>query len=32
MAENLILVPQAEWDIAQAYAWYQERQPGLGEE
>jgi len=32
MVENLILVPRAEWDVAQGYAWYQERQPGLGEE
>ena len=32
MVEKLILLPRAEEDIAEAYAWYQERQPGLGEE
>ena len=32
MIENLVLLPQAEQDIAEAYAWYEERQRGLGEE
>jgi len=32
MIENLVLLPKAERDIAEAYAWYEERQRGLGEE
>ena len=32
MTENLVLLPEAEQDIAEAYAWYEERQRGLGEE
>ena len=32
MAVELILAPEAELDIAEAYAWYEGRRPGLGEE
>ena len=32
MAKNLILLPEAEQDITEAYYWYQERELGLGEE
>ncbi len=30
--ENLIILPEAEQDAAQAYTWYEEKEPGLGEE
>jgi hypothetical protein len=32
MAVELIFAPEAEQDIAEAYAWYEGRRPGLGEE
>ncbi|MFH1114604.1 MAG: type II toxin-antitoxin system RelE/ParE family toxin [Pseudomonadota bacterium] len=32
MAAELILAPEAEQDIAETYAWYEERRIGLGEE
>jgi plasmid stabilization system protein ParE len=32
VAAKLVLAPEAEQDIAEAYAWYEERRPGLGEE
>ena len=32
MSKNLILLPEAEQDITEAYYWYQERELGLGEE
>ncbi len=32
MAAELILAPEAEQDIADAYAWYEDRRHGLGEE
>jgi plasmid stabilization system protein ParE len=32
MGAELILAPEAERDIAEAYAWYEGRRPGLGEE
>jgi len=32
MAVELIFAPEAEQDIAEAYTWYEERRPGLGEE
>jgi plasmid stabilization system protein ParE len=32
MAVKLLLAPEVEQDIADAYAWYEQRQPGLGEE
>ena len=32
MAAEVILAPEAEQDIAEAYAWYEGRRPGLGEE
>jgi plasmid stabilization system protein ParE len=32
MAAELILVPEAELDVAEAYAWYEKRRAGLGEE
>ena len=32
MAAELITTPEAGEDIAEAYAWYESRRPGLGEE
>ncbi|MEA5478727.1 hypothetical protein VB774_13960 [Pseudanabaena galeata UHCC 0370] len=32
MAKSLIILPEAELDITEAYDWYQERELGLGEE
>lgn len=32
MDADLIIVPEVEHDLAEAYAWYENRQPGLGEE
>ena len=32
MAAELIVAPEAEQDIAEAYAWYEARRVGLGEE
>ena len=32
MAAELFLAPEAEQDVADAYAWYESRRPGLGEE
>jgi len=32
MAAELIIAAEAEWDLAEAYAWYESRRPGLGEE
>jgi plasmid stabilization system protein ParE len=32
MAAELLLTPEAELDIAEAYAWYEERRIGLGED
>jgi len=32
MAVELIFAPEAERDLAEAYAWYEERRAGLGEE
>lgn len=32
MAVELIIAPEAERDIADAYAWYERRRAGLGEE
>lgn len=29
---NLIILPEAELDLAQAYVWYEEQEFGLGEE
>ncbi|HBL10413.1 MAG TPA: recombinase [Cyanobacteria bacterium UBA11162] len=29
---NLIILPEAEQDVAQAYIWYEEQELGLGEE
>jgi hypothetical protein len=29
---SLIILAEAEQDTAQAYAWYEEQEPGLGEE
>ena len=29
---NLVILPEAEQDAAQAYIWYEEQDPGLGEE
>lgn len=32
MAANLILAPEAEIDLAEAYTWYEKQRTGLGEE
>jgi hypothetical protein len=32
MAVELVVAPQAEQDLAEAYAWYEDRRFGLGEE
>jgi len=32
MAADLIVAPEAEQDLAEAYGWYEERRAGLGEE
>jgi plasmid stabilization system protein ParE len=32
MAADLVIAPEAELDIAVAYAWYEDRRVGLGEE
>jgi plasmid stabilization system protein ParE len=32
MAAELIVAPEAEQDVADAYGWYESRRPGLGEE
>jgi len=32
MAADLIIAPEAEQDLAEAYAWYEGRRVGLGEE
>ena len=32
MAAELVVAPEAEQDLAEAYAWYEDRRPGLGEE
>jgi len=29
---NLIVLPEAEQDAAQGYVWYEDQEPGLGEE
>lgn len=32
MTADFIIAPEAEFDISDAYGWYEERRPGLGEE
>jgi len=32
MAIELIFAPEAEQDIAEAFAWYEDQRPGLGED
>ncbi len=32
MAVELIIAPEAKQDVDEAYRWYEERRPGLGEE
>ncbi|HUY32555.1 MAG TPA: type II toxin-antitoxin system RelE/ParE family toxin [Pirellulales bacterium] len=32
MAAELIVAPEAEQDIAEAFAWYEDQRPGLGED
>jgi hypothetical protein len=32
MAAELIIAPEAEQDMAEAYSWYESRRTGLGEE
>ncbi len=32
MAARLAIVPEAELDLAEGYAWYEKHRPGLGEE
>jgi hypothetical protein len=29
---NLIILPEAEQDVAETYIWYENQEPGLGEE
>ena len=31
MAAKLVVAPEAEQDISEAYAWYEDRRVGLGE-
>lgn len=32
MAADLVLTPETEHDVSEAYAWYESRRPGLGED
>ena len=32
MIERVIYTPEAEQDVAEAYSWYEAREPGLGED
>jgi len=32
MAAELIIAPEAQQDVDEAYCWYEDRRPGLGEE
>ena len=32
MAAELSFAPEVEWDLLEAYAWYEGRRPGLGED
>jgi plasmid stabilization system protein ParE len=32
MAARLVIAPEAEQDVSDAYDWYEQRRPGLGEE
>jgi toxin ParE1/3/4 len=32
MAAKLVIAPEAELDLAEAYVWYEKRRVGLGEE
>ena len=32
MPVELVIAPEAEWDVAEAYVWYEGRRAGLGEE
>jgi len=32
MIEQIIFTPEAEEDVVQSYGWYEEREPGLGED
>lgn len=32
MAAELVIAPEVEVDLEEAYAWYEERRPGLGED
>jgi plasmid stabilization system protein ParE len=32
MIERIVYTPEAEQDVADAYSWYEAREPGLGEE
>ena len=32
MAADLVLTPEAEQDVSEAYGWYESRRPGLGED
>ncbi len=32
MAAELIIAPEAQQDVDEAYSWYEDRRPGLGEE
>jgi hypothetical protein len=32
MIERVVFTPEADDDVVRAYGWYEEREPGLGEE
>jgi hypothetical protein len=32
MMDRIVYLPEASADVASAYAWYEERAPGLGED
>jgi plasmid stabilization system protein ParE len=32
MAAELVIAPEAQQDVDEAYSWYEDRRPGLGEE
>src|SRR5947209_15258816 len=32
MAVNLVIDPRVEWDLSDAYGWYEEQRTGLGED
>lgn len=32
MAARLVIESEVEWDLSDAYGWYEEQRPGLGED